>query len=203
MAHTPTRAASNDSAPHAGRTPRGDSTDTTQRRGRLSPLVRGLYGVRPIVKRCEHLGCEIVFPERAATGGRLRRFCSDYCRAAEHRRNRPRPTLLPPLPPPASWYPRSATPPAWPPTPTLTRSEAVERWAEIVAAANSQHRAARTIHEKDPHADGDAIKYKDRHEAPRRSPSEVSECDSTTPPKTQNQRQPIKPPKNRAGRNYE
>ena len=87
------------------------------------------------MKRCDRLGCEIVFPERAATGGRLRRFCSHYCRSTHHRRNRPRPALLPPLAPPVGWYPRSATPPAWPPTPTLTRSEAAERWAEIVVAA--------------------------------------------------------------------
>jgi hypothetical protein len=90
-----------------------------------------------IVKRCDRLGCEIVFPERAATGGRLRRFCSHYCRSTHHRRNRPRPALLPPLPPPVGWYPRSATPPAWPPTPTLTRSEAAERWAEMVFAHKS------------------------------------------------------------------
>lgn len=148
------------------------------------------------MQRCERLGCAAQFKVHAASVGRPRRFCSDACSQRERRRNAPRPALLPPLPPPAGWYPPPTTRPAWPPTPTLTRREALERWAEIVAAANAPHRAARTIHETDAHETGGTIQSAHGHEAlPRRTPTESVTGATAHSTASTNNSQPTNTPK--------
>lgn len=57
-------------------------------------------------------------------------------------------------------------------------------------------------HEKDRHAESDALKYEDGHEAPRRSPSEVSDAKSAPHRKHKNNSQPISTPKTGQGRNH-